>query len=398
MNVPKLRFKDENKADYPEWEIGELKQFCQVNPKAENLPDEFIYIDLESVESGQLLKESLILLEDAPSRAQRLLQVNDVLFQMVRPYQQNNLFFDKVGQYVASTGYAQIRTTENPKFLYYCLHVQEFVSEVMNRCTGTSYPAINSADLETIEIAKPFIEEQQKIANFLSAVDDKITALTAQKTALTQYKQGMMQRIFAQTLRFKDDNGADYPEWDSMRLEELGEFKSGVGFSESEQGGQEGIPFFKVSDMNLSENTFHMTIANHYVTEEQIQKLKLKVIKKDAIIFAKVGAAIFLERKRIAKNFLIDNNMMAFIPKANLLFMKYLFETVQLSKFAQVGALPSYNSSDLGIIKVGLPNSYEEQTKIAQFLTELDDKINAVGAQIQSAQQWKQGLLQQMFV
>lgn len=143
MNVPKLRFKDENKADYPEWEIGELKQFCQVNPKAENLPDEFIYIDLESVESGQLLKESLILLEDAPSRAQRLLQVNDVLFQMVRPYQQNNLFFDKVGQYVASTGYAQIRTTENPKFLYYCLHVQEFVSEVMNRCTGTSYPAIN---------------------------------------------------------------------------------------------------------------------------------------------------------------------------------------------------------------------------------------------------------------
>ena len=271
MNVPKLRFKDENKADYPEWEIGELKQFCQVNPKAENLPDEFIYIDLESVESGQLLKESLILLEDAPSRAQRLLQVNDVLFQMVRPYQQNNLFFDKVGQYVASTGYAQIRTTENPKFLYYCLHVQEFVSEVMNRCTGTSYPAINSADLETIEIAKPFIEEQQKIANFLSAVDDKITALTAQKTALTQYKQGMMQRIFAQTLRFKDDNGADYPEWDSMRLEELGEFKSGVGFSESEQGGQEGIPFFKVSDMNLSENTFHMNIANHYVTEEQIQ-------------------------------------------------------------------------------------------------------------------------------
>jgi type I restriction enzyme S subunit len=229
-------------------------------------------------------------------------------------------------------------------------------------------------------------------------VDEKITALTAQKTALTQYKQGMMQRIFAQTLRFKDDNGADYPEWDSMRLEELGEFKSGVGFSESEQGGQEGIPFFKVSDMNLSENTFHMNIANHYVTEEQIQKLKLKVIKKDAIIFAKVGAAIFLERKRIAKNFLIDNNMMAFIPKANLLFMKYLFETVQLSKFAQVGALPSYNSSDLGIIKVGLPNSYEEQTKIARFLTECDDKINAVDAQIQSAQQWKQGLLQQMFI
>ena len=290
-----------------------------------------------------------------------------------------------------------IKSDANGVFLSYYLNNAKKQS-IANLAQGISVVHLYASQLKTLELNIPEIEEQQKIADFFSAVDEKITALTAQKTALTQYKQGMMQRIFAQTLRFKDDNGADYPEWDSMRLEELGEFKSGVGFSESEQGGQEGIPFFKVSDMNLSENTFHMNIANHYVTEEQIQKLKLKVIKKDAIIFAKVGAAIFLERKRIAKNFLIDNNMMAFIPKANLLFMKYLFETVQLSKFAQVGALPSYNSSDLGIIKVGLPNSYEEQTKIARFLTECDDKINAVDAQIQSAQQWKQGLLQQMFI
>ena len=191
-----LRFKDDNGADYPDWKIGELKQFCQVNPKAENLPDEFIYIDLESVESGQLLKENLVFIEDAPSRAQRLLQVNDVLFQMVRPYQQNNLFFDKVGQYVASTGYAQIRTSENPKFLYYCLHVQEFVSEVMNRCTGTSYPAINSTDLETIEIAIPAIEEQTKIAQFLTELDDKINAVDAQIQSAQQWKQGLLQQMF----------------------------------------------------------------------------------------------------------------------------------------------------------------------------------------------------------
>ena len=77
---------------------------------------------------------------------------------------------------------------------------------------STGVPQLTAPQLSAYEISYPNFDEQQKIADFLSAVDEKITALTAQKTALTQYKQGMMQRIFNQTLRFKDDNGADYPE------------------------------------------------------------------------------------------------------------------------------------------------------------------------------------------
>ena len=379
MNVPKLRFKDENKADYPEWEIGELKQFCQVNPKAENLPDEFIYIDLESVESGQLLKESLILLEDAPSRAQRLLQVNDVLFQMVRPYQQNNLFFDKVGQYVASTGYAQIRTTENPKFLYYCLHVQEFVSEVMNRCTGTSYPAINSADLETIEIAKPFIEEQQKIANFLSAVDDKITFLTAQKTALTQYKQGMMQRIFAQTLRFKDDNGADYPEWNDSELGKLCTITTG-----------------KLDANAMVENgkyRFYTCAQDYYFIDNY-------AFDTDALLISGNGANVGYIHHYNGKFNAYQRTYVLDGFTESIVFIKYYLEQflhIRIFTEKKEGNTPYIVMSVLSEMPIRLP-IYEEQTKIAQFLTECDGKINAVDTQILSAQQWKQGLLQQMFV
>src|SRR5690606_40376361 len=84
-------------------------------PKNEGLPSSFVYIDLESVENGRLLKEDFISKDGAPSRAQRVLSKNDVLFQMVRPYQKNNLFFDKEGKYVASTGYAQIRTKQNSR-------------------------------------------------------------------------------------------------------------------------------------------------------------------------------------------------------------------------------------------------------------------------------------------
>ena len=401
MNVPKLRF-GEFKSSWKFMKLGQLgNTIAGLTYSPKDIRDSgLLVLRSSNVKDGQIDLGDCVYV-DTNVKGAKISQENDILI-CVRNGSTSligkNALIPAGIPHCTHGAFMTVFRAEQPKFIHQLFQTTNYKTQV-SADLGARINSINNSQLIKYQFAVPPTEcEQQKIADFLSAVDDKITALTAQKTALTQYKQGMMQRIFAQTLRFKDDNGADYPEWDSMRLEELGEFKSGVGFSESEQGGQEGIPFFKVSDMNLSENTFHMNIANHYVTEEQIQKLKLKVIKKDAIIFAKVGAAIFLERKRIAKNFLIDNNMMAFIPKANLLFMKYLFETVQLSKFAQVGALPSYNSSDLGIIKVGLPNSYEEQTKIAQFLTELDDKINAVGAQIQSAQQWKQGLLQQMFV
>jgi len=191
-----LRFKDDDEREFPEWKERNLKDIAHINPKTDLLPDEFVYIDLESVEKGILLKETTISKDIAPSRAQRLLRKEDVLFQMVRPYQKNNLFFDKTGIYVASTGYAQIRAYEDSRFLYHCLHLDDFIAEVMNRCTGTSYPAINSSDLASITIQVPTKEEQTKIANFLTAIDDKITHTQTRLDAAKLYKKGLLQQMF----------------------------------------------------------------------------------------------------------------------------------------------------------------------------------------------------------
>ncbi|MEY3500090.1 MAG: hypothetical protein RL308_1759 [Bacteroidota bacterium] len=251
--------------------------------------------------------------------------------------------------------------------------------------------------LKGIEIAFPTLPEQQKIASFLTTVDDKLQALKQKKTLLEQYKKGVMQQIFSQELRFKDDNENDYPDWEEKKLSDIGKFISGTGFTDKEQGGLKGIPFLKVSDMNLPENKIVIKTSNNFVSEEQVKRMKYNVIKTESLIFAKVGAAIFLERKRIAKNYLIDNNMMAFIPSGNVLFFYHLFNNIRLSKYAQVGALPSYNSSDLGIIKTSIP-SITEQTKIANFLSAIDDKINHCQEQIGKTEVWKKGLLQNMFV
>lgn len=193
-NVPTLRFS--NKTI---WEKKRIKDFCEVNPKTEELEDEFIYIDLESVSKGCLLSKNIISKTNAPSRAQRVLTNNDILFQCVRPYQMNNLLFNAENadfQYVASTGYAQIRTQENPSFVYHLLHSPNFNKEVMLRCTGSSYPAITSSDLGDIEVYICGVGEQQKIGHFLDLIDRRIAV---QNKIISKYEtliKGLCDMIF----------------------------------------------------------------------------------------------------------------------------------------------------------------------------------------------------------
>lgn len=194
----KLRFKNENGEDYPDWVEKTLNEISSINPKSEKLPEEFVYIDLESVESGVLKKQALISKDKAPSRAQRILQNHDILYQTVRPYQRNNLFFNSTNSriYVASTGYAQIRSKENSKFIYHVLHTDDFVNKVLARCTGTSYPAINSKDLGKIKLNVPSIPEQEKVSKFISAIESKINQLNTELDINRKFKKGLLQQMF----------------------------------------------------------------------------------------------------------------------------------------------------------------------------------------------------------
>ena len=190
-------------------------------------------------------------------------------------------------------------------------------------------------------------------------------------------------------------------DWEVNKLKSIGKFSSGTGFPEKYQGGKDSkdIPFFKVSDMNLKGNEVNMIVSNNYVNSQAIAKIKAKVIDKKSIIFAKVGAAIFLERKRkVSSPFLIDNNMMAFSSDKSIDFnyLYYLFSRIRLSKYAQVGALPSYNASDIGNIKVAYPESSLEQQKIAEILSIVDEQIEQTDQLIEKTKELKKGLMQQL--
>lgn len=191
-----LRFTRDDGSAFPDWEERELRKAATINPESEGLPREFEYIDLECVNSGVVGFTQRLSRAEAPSRAQRVLRKQDVLFQLVRPYQRNNLIFRRDGNYVASTGYAQIRAKSEPHYLFQVMHTDEFVREVMRRSTGTGYPAITPSELGKIKIPFPHLDEQRKIASALSALDAKIDALSQKISEMEAFKKGLLQKLF----------------------------------------------------------------------------------------------------------------------------------------------------------------------------------------------------------
>ena len=182
--------------------MASLQDIAAVNPKSNPLQNSFVYIDLEAVEKGELRKIQEVMREEAPSRAQRVIYKNDILFQCVRPYQKNN-YIHKIQsksnqQWVASTGYAQIRTTEIPNYIYHLLNTDGFNQKVMVRCTGSSYPAINSEDLATIRFyLTTDTKEQLKISRLLDLLDERIATQNKIIEDLKKLKSAIRKKMFS---------------------------------------------------------------------------------------------------------------------------------------------------------------------------------------------------------
>lgn len=182
-----------------DWEQRKLNEVAEFNPKSE-LPDEFEYVDLESVVGTEMISHRTKTKDSAPSRAQRLAQPGDVFFQTVRPYQKNNYLFSKLdNNYVFSTGYAQMRPNIDTAFLMSFLQTDSFVKIVLDNCTGTSYPAINSNDLSNLEISLPkSFEEQKKVGKTIISIDNLITLHQRKCDELKEFKKYMLQNMFPQ--------------------------------------------------------------------------------------------------------------------------------------------------------------------------------------------------------
>jgi type I restriction enzyme, S subunit len=182
---------------------------------------------------------------------------------------------------------------------------------------------------------------------------------------------------------------------------EVGYFRGGNGFPVRYQGARNGaLPFFKVSDMNSPGNEMFMTRARHYISESQRKRMGATRFPAGAIVFAKVGAAVFLERKRIlAQESCIDNNLAALVVHPNVADIRYAYYQLcnfKMSSLVATTALPSLNGFQLRSVPIRLAPRLEEQRRIARTLSDTDDCISRVERLIAKKEAIKQGMMQQL--
>jgi type I restriction enzyme S subunit len=292
----------------------------------------------------------------------------------------------------------------NPLFLALAISSGEPQKELAKKAQGKSVVHIHNSDIQEVSVSFPTRAEQDRIVAVFRNLDHLITLHQRKFEKLTNVKKSMLEKMFPR-------NGSCYPEirfkgftdpWEQRKLGEVGNARSGVGFPDVEQGGTTGIPFFKVSDMNTDGNENEMTVANNYVTDAQIASRRWFPIEElPAIFFAKVGAAVMLNRKRLCRfPFLLDNNTMAYSLSKESWdadFAKALFETVDLTSLVQVGALPSYNASDVEAMETMLPG-LPEQRQIGAYFQQLDNLITLHQRELGKLQSIKKALLEKMFV
>lgn len=265
-------------------------------------------------------------------------------------------------------------------------------------CQGTKQQSYTAKIAKQLPICCPSnIQEQQAIAEALSDIDALINALNKQIEKKKNIKQGAMQELLTGKKRLQ----GFAEKWETKTLGKIGAFYSGYGFPIKYQGDRESIiPFFKVSDLNLKGNEKYLNQSNNYISKSVLKVITAKTFPKNTITFAKIGAAIFLERKRMLfHDSCIDNNMMGFVldyKNHDFRYIYYTFLNMNLSLYANTTALPSLNGKELSLIEIEIPPTKEEQTAIAQILTDMDNEIEQLEKKRDKYLNRKSGMMQQL--
>ena len=273
--------------------------------------------------------------------------------------------------------------------------VQQYFG-IMSQSTRNQVPITTQRKLS---ISIPSLEEQTKIASFLSNVDEKISQLTQKHALLSQYKQGMMQKLFSQQVRFKADDGSEFErEWESKTLGEVGENIIGLTYSPTDVT-NDGSGILVLRSSNIKNGRLD---KNDQVRVNKKIKEKIIVQPNDILICTRNGS-----QRLIGKSVILNDDevmtfgafMSVYRSRSNR-FIAYLmqtpwfFEQVQMNLGARINQI---TTGTLNEFTFDFP-CFEEQTKIADFLSSIDQKIDVVSEQLEQAKLWKKGLLQQMFV
>ena len=291
----------------------------------------------------------------------------------------------------------------NPEFLGISLSSVKCQNQLQSKTSGLAKSQTNISQkiLSDVSLITPSKPEQTKIASFLSAVDQKISQLTQKHELLSQYKQGMMQKLFSQQIRFKADDGSEFGEWEKRKVSDL---------------------FIEIKEKVLNQNieTYSITAGKGFVSQAEkfgrnisgMQNSNYIVLQPNDFSYNKGNSKTFKYGCVYLNEFdhpiAVPNVFISFRAKKNNIahnFYAKLFEHHYLDRYlrqlisssARMDGL--LNISKEGFFEIPLPfPPIPEQEKIAEFLAAIDERIDHTTAQLTHTKQWKKGLLQQMFV
>ena len=394
--TPAIRFKGFTDT----WEQRKLGECAEFNPKSE-LPDIFEYVDLESVVGTDILSHRTESKSSAPSRAQRLAQKGDVFYQTVRPYQKNNCIFENdENNWVFSTGYAQLRSVNDGYFLLTLLQNEDFVKLVLDRCTGTSYPAINSNDLADIDVNIPINNlEQQRIGDYFRNLDSLITLHQRKYDKLTKVKKAMLKKMFPQ-------NGANKPEirfrgftdgWEHCKLNSIADVRDGT--HASPQYFSSGHPF--ITSKNVKDGYINYDDVQ-YISDEDYEEInKRSKVDVNDILMGMIGTIGNLALIREEPDFAIKN--VALIKDTGDIFYLYLYhylqsETVlnQLLENMDGGTQKFVALKRIRELNIAFPIKSEQQA-IGTYFHNLDSVITLHQRKCDKYKSIKAGLIRKLF-
>ena len=391
--APQLRFSEFS----DEWEAGYLNEFIDsldagvsvnsTDRQAES--NEKCILKTSCVSSGVFkLKENKVVLDDDEiQRLKEPLQSNTIIISRMNTpalvganaivtYSMSNVFLpDRLWA-------AKINKNYSGKWLGILMSSTKFRAALSARATGTSASMknITKGDVLSLKITYPAKPEQQKIAAFLTAVDTKIEQLSNKKALLGEYKKGLMQQIFSQAIRFKADDGSDFPNWEEKKLGDILDYEQPTNY---------------IVDSTEYDNSFDMPVLTAG------KSFILGYTNETHKVFENIPVIIFDDfttaNKYVDFPFKVKSSAMKILkPKDSFVNIRLIFEFIQMLNFP-IGEHKRYWISEYQDLKIPFP-SFEEQTKIASFLSSIDNKIEQVGKQLDESKQFKKALLQQMFV
>lgn len=302
-----------------------------------------------------------------------------------------------------SQDFTNLVSTQNEYFLAYYFKARS--KRFVRLSQGTSIKGFTTQDIKSAKFSIPQPQEQQKIASFLTAVDERIQLLQKKKAKLEEYKKGVMQQLFSQQIRFKDNNGNEFPDWEEKKLGEIGATFNGLtGKTKVDFG--EGMPY--VQYMQIFSNS-KINVEEFGLVKIEVNENQSKVQYGDVFFTTssetpnEIGtASVMLEDVGdvYLNSFCFGfrpNSLTELVPQ----FSRYLFRSElfrrEIIKLAQGSTRFNMSKVELMKLRVLLPKE-DEQNKIANFLTSLDDSIESIGVEIDGSIEYKKGLLQKMFV